>query len=215
VTDQDQNPLSDAQLSRLQSSLHSGSANASEALAGWIEKQSVVEIDSLDQLQIEDAATTLGGGEEPICYCSMHVDGVIAGEIILVFDDESGFALADMLLDQRRGTTIRWTEMTTSAALETTNILCCAYLNALSHDLSTDGRPLELVPKPPRFNREFAESLMQFALMGQTIAFDKVILGETRFRIDGATVNWTLLFIPDAESMSRLAALLDGGGSRN
>ncbi len=44
--------------------------------------------------------------------------------------------------------------------------------------------------------------------MGQAIAFDQVILAQTRFEIDGDPVNWTLLFVPDAESMSRLPELL-------
>ena len=208
MTDQDQEPLTKTQLARLQSSLHSGSANASEALAAWIEKRAIVEIDSLGQLPIEEATTVLGGGDEPICFCSMEVSGVIAGQMILAFDDESGFALADMLLGQPRGTTTHWTELATSAALETTNIICCAYLNALCEGLSTVRQSVELVPAPPHFCREFAESLMQFALMGQSIAFDQAILGETRFQIDGVPVNWTLLFIPDADSMLRLTALL-------
>ncbi len=39
-----------------------------------------------------------------------------------------------------------------------------------------------LVPAPPRFSREFAESLMEFALMGQAIAFDQVILATDAIR---------------------------------
>ena len=152
----------------------------------------------------------LAAGDEPICFCSAEMNGLLTGEMILAFDDASGLALADMLLDQPQGTTTEWTEMATSAALETTNILCCAYLNSLSESLAGAGESSELLPSPPRFSREFAESLLEFALMGQAIASDQVILARTRFEIDGTPVNWTLLFVPDAESMSRLPELLVG-----
>jgi chemotaxis protein CheC len=168
----------------------------------------LVEIDSLRQIPLEEATTVLSKSEEPICFCAMEVQGIISGEMILAFDDASGLALADMLMDQPQGTSTDWSELVSSAVLETTNIVCCAYLNSLSRDISGTGDAPALVPAPPRFNREFAESLMQFALMGQAIEFDQVILAQTRFQIDGEPVDWNLLFLPDAKSMTRLPELL-------
>lgn len=212
----DEKLLTDDQLDNLQSALHSGSETASQALASWIGKPSLVEIDSLEQLPLNQATAVLSDDEAPVCYCAMEINGAISGQMILVFDDSSGLALADMLLDRQPGTTTEWTELATSAALETTNILCCAYLNALSMQLSDVNGTSALVPNPPRFNRDFAASLMEFALMDQAIAFDHALLTRTRFQIDGAPVTWTLLFVPDADSMARLPALLingDGGSS--
>ena len=99
--------------------------------------------------------------------------------------------------------------METSAALETANILYCAYLNSLSRAFGTDREGAsELIPSPPRFSRDFAESLVQFALMAQIGANDHVLLARTQFHIGGTPVDWTLLLVPDAESMSRLRELL-------
>ena len=90
-----------------------------------------------------------------------------------------------MLLDQPPGTANEWTTMATSAALETTNILCCAYLEFVVAELcGSCGQSHELLPSPPRFSRDFAESLLEFALMGQAVASDQVILARTRFEID-------------------------------
>ncbi len=201
--------LSEAQLAVLQSSLQRGSAHASRALRNWIGKHSVIEIDSLEQLPLQEATAVLSAGNDPICFCLMEITGFLTGEMIAAFDDASGWALADMLLSQAEGTTTQWTEMVTSAVLETTNILCCAYLNSLSDSLAATDESTALIPTPPTFNREFAESLMQFALMGQAIAFDTVILARTRFEIDRSAVNWTMLFVPDADSMAKLPKLLD------
>ena len=46
-------------------------------------------------------------------------------------NDASGLALADLLLGRKVGTSTGWTEYERSAALETANIVGCAYLNAL------------------------------------------------------------------------------------
>ena len=72
----------------------------------------------------------------------------------------------------------------------------------------------ELLPTPPRFARDFAESLMEFALLGQVTASDQLLVARTRFEIEAKPVNWTLLFVPDAMSMSPLPDLSDGEAAR-
>lgn len=198
--------LTPQELEAVEASLQRGSARASKALRAWIEKPTLVELDALVPMPLKEATGVLSVSDEPICFCAMEMQGALCGEMILAFDDRSGLELADMCLGNPRGTITKWTEMATSAAMETTNIICCAYLNALSECLTehSDG----LVPAPPRFNRDYAESLMQFALMGQAVAMDQVIVAKTRFEIDSVPVHWTLLFIPDADSMQKLPHLL-------
>jgi hypothetical protein len=92
--------------------------------------------------------------------------------------------------------------------LETTNILGCAYLNSLSERLSASSQVVTLIPSPPSFRRDFPQCLLEFALMGQAIEFDQVIVAQTRFMAQNNPLQWKLLFIPDADSMTRLPALL-------
>ncbi|MEM1068145.1 MAG: chemotaxis protein CheC, partial [Planctomycetota bacterium] len=126
------------------------------------------------------------------------------------FEDASGFALTDLLMEHPVGTNKEWTELCISAVLETTNILCCGYLNSLSQQLVFNSSSKdELLPGPPQFQREFAESLMEFLLMPQAIQFDQVIVATTRFQLNQMPVNWNLIFVPDAASRIQLASLLD------
>ena len=201
------------QLQVLEQALHEGSAEASTALAKWIGKPSLVEMDALKQVLLEEATSVLAQGDEAICFCMLEIEGPLHGEMILAFDDECGLALADMLLDQPPGTSNDWGEMETSAALETANIVCSAYLNALSRNLVDDG-DRELLPTPPRFHRDFAESILEFALIGQAMASDEVIFALTRFEIDSVSVNWTLLFVPDTQTRLLLPRLLSGGTAK-
>ena len=207
---QDDCLLTDQQLQTLAAAFRRGAAQASEALAIWLERPSLITVDTVEQQALHDVTDVLDAGEDPICFCSVEMTGRLTGELILAFDDASGLVLADMLLNQPPGSARQWNEMETSAALETTNILGCAYLNALARALpvAPDGRS-ELLPSPPRFRRDFAESLLQFALMSQAVATNHVFLAKSRFQIDGTPIHWTFLFVPDAESVCKLRSLLE------
>ncbi|MEM9658516.1 MAG: chemotaxis protein CheC [Planctomycetota bacterium] len=208
MTDQSDKLFDPQAFAALQACFHLGAADASRALAKWVGKPSVVRMDALQQLPLEEATTLLQASESPVCFCSAELVGFLGGQMILVFDDSSGLAIADLLLDQTLGTTNQWSELATSAVLETTNILGCAYLNSLSENCRRPGNASALLPSPPTFHRDFAESLLQFALLGQAVASDLALVAQTDFEIDGAPINGTMLLIPDASSMSRLPELL-------
>ncbi len=198
--------LSAGQLERIGAALHEGAAQASEALGKWINRPTRITVHDVEQLPLEQATSVLGTAEEPICFCATEMRGRLTGHLILAFDDASGLALADALLGQPRGSADAWGEMERSAALETTNIVCCAYLNAMIRALPEEaGEPNELVPSPPTFARDFAESLVEFALMDQLLVTDQALMAHTEFHIDDAQMNWSLLFVPDAASMAKLS----------
>lgn len=202
--------LSESQLQRLAEALHLGARLASRAMATWLSVPSVVEFDSVDQLPISDAADVLGGGDQTLCFCCMEITGSLTGQIILAFDDSSGLSLSDLLLDRPLGSATDWGEVETSAALETANIIGCAYLNALSKDLATlHSDTLNLLPSPPDFRREFAESLLETVFLEQAMASDFIVAARATFQIRGQRLNWRLLFVPDAPSMDRLRQLMD------
>ena len=105
--------LTPSELEVVEVSLRQGSARASKALQAWIEKPTLVELDALVPMPLEEATGVLSVGDEPICFCAMEMQGTLCGEMILAFDDRSGLELADMLLGNPRGTITQWTEMAT------------------------------------------------------------------------------------------------------
>ena len=202
---QNENILSHRQLLVLEKAFQQGATDASDALVRWLGRPSLICVESVEQLALDEATRVLGTGDQPICFCVADMIGALTGELILAFDDASGLALADILLDQPLGTANAWEEMEVSAVLETTNIVSCAYFNSLSRTIieARQGTS-ELLPSPPRFSHDFAESLVQFALMGQAVASDHAVFSRTQFHIDGEPIDWTLLLVPDEESMQKL-----------
>lgn len=210
----DENRLTPHQIASLENALHAGSVAASKALSRWVERSAIIELDSLQWLPVDQVTSVLSTRPQPISFCAVDMQGILTGQMIFAFDDVGGLALSDVLQGQPVGTTGEWTEMSQSIVLETTNIVCCAYLNSLAEHFTDAisesgteslGQVQELLPGPPRFNREFAESLMQFVVIAQAMEFDQIIFAETSFRVEGTPVDGTLLFVPDADSRRRLA----------
>jgi chemotaxis protein CheC len=198
-----------------------GADNASLALSKWLSQEVHLAVSEVRLVELTEATELLGPPDSLVAACSMGLAGRLTGLILLVFEDRSGLALVDLLLSQPVGTTTAWGELEQSAVKETTNIVGCAYINALATHLpgvvipsSDPGQRTsayaELIPTPPTFVREFAGSLLQFALMEQALELDQVLLIHSRFGSGSAELdlNWTLLFIPSRESLHALTMSL-------
>ena len=210
--------LSCAQRHLLHAIFDRGSESASQALSKWLNLEIHLTTSEVELVELARATELLGPPESIVAGCTMGLTGQLTGLILLVFEDQSGLALADLLTQQPSGTTTTWSELEQSAAQETTNILGCAYVNSLAAHLpridpqepAQTRRPAyrsgDLVPTPPTFVREFAGSLLQFALMDQALTLDHVLLVHTQFHAgrQALDLNWTLLFVPSRESLHAL-----------
>ncbi len=176
---------------------------ASVALSKWLSRPTSITINQVSVLPITDAAGVLGVTDSPLVACAMQITGLFSGLLVLTSDDASGLALADMLLGREIGTSTEWTEVEQSAAVETANIIGCAYLNAMASDpQATPGTPAEpLLPSPPWFARDYAAAVMQGILMAQASVADDVFLTHTDFCVDQMPGKCSLLFIPEADDL--------------
>ena len=192
-----------------------GAESASLALSKWVGDDIRLAVSQVEQAELAEAAQLLGPPEMLVAACSMGLSGPLSGTILLIFEDQAGLALVDLLMHQPLGTATSWSDLKQSAAQETTNIVGCACLNALAAHLPgtlSRGGPTgeELIPTPPAFFHEFAGSLLEFALLDQALELDRVLLIHTEFSSSrqDLNLNWTLLFIPDRSSLHALAAAL-------
>jgi chemotaxis protein CheC len=214
--------LTDAQRHLLRMIFDRGAEGGSQALSKWLAEEVHLAVSEVELVELEQASELLGPEDSLVAACIMGLTGRLTGLILLVFEDRSGFALVDLLLHQPVGTTTAWGELEQSGAKETTNIVGCAYVNALATHLpgigfsgseianATEVAGGELVPTPPTFVQEFAGSLLQFALMEQALELDQVLLVHSQFKAgsQALNLNWTLLFIPSRESLHALTASL-------
>jgi chemotaxis protein CheC len=189
-----------------------GAEDASRALSTWLGQHVRVTVSEVDEVDLEEASDLLGPAEELVAACAMELSGRLDGHLLMVFEDRSGLALADLLLRQPVGTATAWGELEESAAMETANIVVCAYLNSLAAHLplpaGDSGLSPGLLPSPPTFRHEFAGSLLEFALMEQAIQLDRLLLLKSQFATDRGELNWSLLLVPSGASLEVLASAL-------
>jgi chemotaxis protein CheC len=209
--------LTDAHRGLLRMIFDRGAEGASMALSKWLGREVRLAVSDVELVELEKAGELLGPPEALVAACVMGLTGRLSGSILMVFEDRSGLALVDLLLHQPIGTTTAWGELEQSAAKETTNIVGCAYVNALAAHLpGGDGAggsgDDELVPTPPTFLHEFAGSLLEFALMEQALERDKLLLIRSEFAggPDMPQLNWTLLLVPSPAALEALAASMAG-----
>ncbi len=176
---------------------------ASAALSKWLDRPTSITINQVSVLPITEAVGVLGVSDSPLVACAMQITGLFSGLLVLTSDDASGLALADMLLGRELGSSTDWTEVEQSAAVETANIIGCAYLNAMATEpQGAPGTPAAaLLPSPPWFARDYAATVMQSILMAQASVADDVFLTHTDFRVDDMPGKCSLLFIPEAEDL--------------
>jgi chemotaxis protein CheC len=185
---------------------------ASQALTVWLGRPVHMAVSEVREVDLAEGAGLLGPGESLVAACVLGLEGRLGGQILLVFEDDSGLALADLLLNRPLGTSDGWGELEVSAALETANIVGCALLNSLASHLPPVGPGPEtpLVPTPPEFRHEFAGSLLEFVLMEPAMTSDRVVVTRSAFTLDGKALKWSLLFVPGGETLRRLASALSG-----
>lgn len=200
--------LSPAQTRLLSTIFERGAEAASRALTQWLGRTVHLAVSEVDQVELAELTDLLGPADETLAVCAMGFSGGLDGQLLLVFDDRSGLSLVDILLRKPAGTASAWGDLERSAATETANIVGCAYLNALASHLPGRGDEFPLMPGPPQFRHEFAGSLLQFALMEQMLAFERVLLIKSQFACEDGRLDWILLFVPTAESLGRLTEVL-------
>jgi chemotaxis protein CheC len=205
----EQESLSPDILEKLVPALHQGAADCSVAISEWCSAPLSMAVKRVGQSNLQQATTLLGAGDHAVCACLMNMEGSFSGQMLLGFEDSSGLILADLILGRPRSESTTWTEIEISAAMETMNIAGSAFLNGLASQLSQQtGQSIRLLPTPPVFLRDYAESLLQSAFMNQALLDSLLVYTETRFELRGQPLSWTFLWIPDADSLEQLRLLL-------
>lgn len=201
---QDEAPLGAETLEEIRRAFHAGAERASVALQKWLGTSAVVSVDAVRQVPFVEAVDPTADCADLVLSCTMGMSGTLRGRLVFLFDEASGLALADLVLGRSGSRSGEWTDLEISAASETANIVGCCYLDALRDRLADDGTPCELLPSPPEFRRDFAESIVQSALAGQMLESDVVFLAGTKFVVSGTDLDWTFLFVPDAAAVRTL-----------
>lgn len=188
--------------------LSQAAEKAAASLAAWLNRPVRLVWKSPVATAIEDAGGMLGDPETIVPVCILEVSGPITGRLILVNDAPTIAGFVNALMGMEPGVSAEkdsiirdnpvafWDELARSAALETANIVACAFLNALASSLTIDKNH-GLFPSPPQFAVDYAGSLAQFLLAEYALTSEQILIIESQMLVDDRLrSDWRLIWIP-------------------
>lgn len=201
--------LSDLERDALREVANIGAGHAATALSQMTSRKIMISVPEVTVRPLEEVAELVGAPDSVIAGVLMHVMGDLTGRTLVVLGQESAYALCELLLRRARTGAAGFDAMEQSTIKETGNILCSAYMNALSDFLG-----MMLVPSVPALVVDLAGAVLTTAYLNFGHDRDAVFCVETTFRIEGSEQALTgqFLLMPDPPA---LAAIFDAIRIRN
>ncbi len=192
--------LTDLERDALREVANIGAGHAATALSQMTGRKIMISVPEVSIRPLEEVAELVGPPETVIAGVLMHVMGDLTGRTLVVLGEDSARALCTLLL-RRPSPGPGFDAMQQSTIKETGNILCSAYLNALSDFLG-----MMLLPSVPALVIDLAGAVLTTAYLNFGHDRDTVFCVETAFRIEGSAEAMTgqFLLMPDPPSLDAI-----------
>jgi chemotaxis protein CheC len=189
--------LSNLERDALREVANIGAGHAATALSQMTGRRIMISVPEVSVRRLEEVALLVGPPDTVIAGVLMHVMGDLTGRTLVVLGQDSAHALCELLL-RKPSQGPSFDAMQQSTIKETGNILCSAYMNALSDFLG-----MMLVPSVPALVVDLAGAVLTTAYLNFGHDRDAVFCVETTFRIEGSEQALTgqFLLMPDPPSL--------------
>ena len=186
------------QMDALKEVANIGACHAATALSELTGEKVLVNVPVIRINPIEKVFEMVAKPQDAVAGVLIYFLGDMTGRTLLMFPQESAWHLADCLLHRPLGTTRSFSEIEESAMKEVSNVLTCAYMNALGDLLG-----LVMVPSVPSMTVDMASAVLQTVSLDFGSDKEVVFCIETEFRfVEKETVlNGYFLLLPDPDSL--------------
>jgi chemotaxis protein CheC len=185
------------QLDALREVANMGAGHAATALSQMTETRIMVSVPHLQVVKVEDVPDLICRPDSVVAAVLMQLLGDITGRTLLILPRESALRLAAILMRRDLSAVTAFGEIEQSAIKEAGNILCAAYVNALSDFLG-----LMILPSVPSLAIDICAAVLTTAYADLVAEQDYVFSIETEFQMDqGKPVHGHFLLLPDEQSL--------------
>ncbi len=190
--------LKELQLDALREVENIGAGHAATALSQMTNHRVMISVPRIQVTRLEETADLLGDPGEVVAAVLLHMLGDLTGRTMLVFPEPAAKHLCDLLLNRPRGTTQTFGMLEQSSLKEAGNILCSAYMNALSSFMG-----MMLLPSVPSLVIDSAAAVLTSAYLNFGSDRDYVFCVETQFMFVAADeeLRGHFLLVPDFSSL--------------
>lgn len=187
---------------RLEELATEAAINASKAMSKLSGQQVMVEISKIEVTKVRQTFPGVGP-ESMVVGVYLPVTGEIKGASLLIFPEKLAYALCDLLVRRKPGTTHNLTELDKSALKEVGNIICGSFLTVFSNTLKV--KIIENVPSLSfdMFGAVTDQVMAQFAKKAE-----EALVIEVKFEFEHTDVKGYVILIFGIEEMKALVNIL-------
>ena len=190
--------LKPVQLDALREVANIGAGHAATALSHMTAQTIMISVTTINITTLEEVPPHIGDPEEPVAAVCMDMLGGLTGKTLLVFPRTTAIRMAEWMMQRKHEGGDELSEIEQSAIKEAGNILCGAYMNALS-----DFMGVRLMPSPPSLAIDMSQAVLTTAYLQFGCDRDLVFCVETEFHMhdNGERVRGFFLLLPDIASL--------------
>ena len=177
--------LKTLQLDALREVENIGAGHAATALSQMTNRRIMITVPEITVSRLEDVAGLLGKPDEVVAAILLHMLGDLTGRTLLVFPENAARRLCDLLLSR-------------PSLKEAGNILCGAYMNALSSFMG-----MMLLPSVPSLVIDLSAAVLTSTYLNFGHDRDYVFCVETQFQFwaESEMLAGHFLLMPDMASL--------------
>ena len=186
------------QLDALREVENIGAGHAATALSQMTNRRIMISVPQITVTRLEDVAGLLGKPDEVVAGILLHMLGDLTGRTLLVFPETAARRLCDLLLARPIGKTTEFGMLEQSSLKEAGNILCGAYMNALSSFMG-----MMLLPSVPSLVIDLSAAVLTSTYLNFGNDRDYVFCVESQFqfRAENESLAGHFLLMPDMASL--------------
>jgi chemotaxis protein CheC len=197
---QDVRELEEIQFDALREVANMGAGHAATALSQMTNSRIMINVPRLQVARLEEVPELITEADAIVAAVMMHLLGDVTGRTLLILPRESAMRLSEILLRREPGAVRVFGELEQSSIKEAGNILCAAYVNALS-----DFMGMMILPSVPSLVIDLCAAVLTTAYSDFGSESDYVFTIETRFTMDGSeAVEGHFLLLPDLPSLEAI-----------
>ena len=190
--------LKELQLDALREVENIGAGHAATALSQMTNRRIMITVPRITIARLEDVAGLLGDPQQVVAAVLLHILGDLTGRTLLLFPERAAKRLCDLLLKRSTGRTTDFGALEQSTLKEAGNILCGAYMNALSSFMG-----MMLLPSVPSLVIDLSAAVLTSTYLNFGHDRDFVFCVETQFqfRAENELLAGHFLLMPDMASL--------------
>ncbi len=175
-----------------------GAGHAATALSQMTGGRIMISVPEVILVPLDQLPSVVGSRESPVAVVLMRVMGDFTGTTVVAWHQPAAHALCGLLLHRPMAKSPGFEPMEQSTLKETANILCSAYLSALSDFLG-----MMLLPSVPELLTGSAADVLSPPTLRSGSPQNPVFCVETAFWVEGSdqTYSAEFLLLPDPAAL--------------